>query len=134
MHALCKKDNIINVPLWNLFCVSFNYPVNLLISMCLLSYDIISRHVKMFTDISFQHLLQVIVLTTSYRYTKFTAISDFKMADAWTECGTFVFLESYLKESAGLGRSDFFTQQGPRERDNQANSIVDDDISEFFSP
>lgn len=45
-----------------------------------------------------------------------------------------LFLESYLKESAGLGRSDFFTQQGPRERDNQANSIVDDDISEFFSP
>eukprot|EP00105_Crassostrea_gigas_P029208 XP_011451066.1 PREDICTED: epidermal growth factor receptor kinase substrate 8-like protein 1 isoform X10 [Crassostrea gigas] len=37
--------------------------------------------------------------------------------------------ESYLKESAGLGRSDFFTQQGPRERDNQANSIVDDDIN-----
>lgn len=38
-------------------------------------------------------------------------------------------MESYLKESAGLGRSDFFTQQGPRERDNQANSIVDDDIN-----
>lgn len=45
-----------------------------------------------------------------------------------------VFLETYLKESAGLGRSDFFAQQGSRERDNQANSIVDDDISEFFSP
>lgn len=47
MYVLCKKDNIINVLFWNLFCVLFNFLVNLIILMCFLSYDIISRYVKM---------------------------------------------------------------------------------------
>ncbi|XP_048779459.2 epidermal growth factor receptor kinase substrate 8-like protein 1 isoform X5 [Ostrea edulis] len=35
--------------------------------------------------------------------------------------------ETYLKESAGLGRSDFYTQQSAR--DNPANNFVDDEIN-----
>ncbi|XP_078332261.1 epidermal growth factor receptor kinase substrate 8-like isoform X2 [Crassostrea virginica] len=37
--------------------------------------------------------------------------------------------ETYLKESAGLGRSDFFSQQTARDRENQANSFIDDEIN-----
>ncbi|XP_062606457.1 epidermal growth factor receptor kinase substrate 8-like isoform X2 [Saccostrea cucullata] len=35
--------------------------------------------------------------------------------------------KTYLKENAGLGRSDFYSQQGGR--DNQANNFVDDEIN-----
>lgn len=134
MHVLCKKDNIINVPFWNLFCVSFNFPVNLIISMCqlsLISYRDMLKCSQIF-HFSIYYKLSSWQLLTDVQSLQLFQTLKWQMLEPSLEL--LLFLESYLRESAGLGRSDFFTQQGPRERDNQANSIVDDDISEFFSP